>query len=90
MEIWIFHIKKIFKKAGAKDSSVVEVMPLGAHPSCTCRIGEVVDSNLETTIKNLYCCDASVLPQAMGAPVVWTLAALGKRLAKHIDKRLGQ
>jgi len=83
-------IKKIFKKAGAKDNSIVEVKPLGAHPSCTCRIGDVVDSNLETKIRNLYCCDASVLPQAMGAPVVWTLAALGKRLAKHLDTRLGQ
>ena len=83
-------IKKIFKKAGAKDSSIVEVMPLGAHPSCTCRIGEVLDANLETKIKNLYCCDASVLPSALGAPVVWTLAALGKRLGKHLDERLGQ
>jgi choline dehydrogenase-like flavoprotein len=82
-------IKKIFKRAGAKDSSIVEVMPLGAHPSCSCRIGEVLDSNLETKIKNLYCCDASVLPSALGAPVVWTLAALGKRLAKHLDERLG-
>ena len=81
-------IKKIFKKAGAKDSSIVEVMALGAHPSCTCRIGEVLDSNLETKIKNLYCCDASVFPSALGAPVVWTLAALGKRLAKHLDARL--
>lgn len=83
-------VKKVFKKAGAKEDSILALKPLGAHPSCTCRIGDVVDSNLETKIRNLYCCDASVLPSSMGAPLVWTLAALGKRLAKHIDKRLGQ
>ena len=33
-------------------------------------------------------CNASVLPQAMGAPAVWILETLGKRLAKHIDKPL--
>ena len=81
-------IKKILRKAGAKNNSFVELKPLGAHPSCTCRIGEVLDSNLETKIQNLYCCDASVLPAAMGAQVFWTLAALGKRLAKHLAARL--
>jgi choline dehydrogenase-like flavoprotein len=80
--------KKVFKKAGAKDDSILAIKPLGAHPSCTCRIGDVLDSNLETKVRNLYCCDASVLPSAMGAPLVWTLAALGKRLAKHLDERL--
>jgi len=83
-------VKKVFKKAGAKEDSILALKPLGAHPSCTCRIGDVVDSNLETKIRNLYCCDASVLPSSMGAPLVWTLASLGKRLAKHIDNRLGQ
>ncbi len=55
-----------------------------------CRIGEVVDSNLETDIKNLYCCDASVFPSSLGLPVVWTAVSLGKRLAKHIDARMGE
>jgi choline dehydrogenase-like flavoprotein len=82
-------VKKVFQKAGAKEDSILPIKPLGAHPSCTCRIGEVVDANLETDIRNLYCCDASVLPSAMGAPLVWTLVALGKRLAKHLDQRLG-
>lgn len=81
-------IKKVFKKAGAKDDTVFAMKPTGAHPSCTCRIGEVVDSNLETKIRSLYCCDASVFPSAMGAPTVWTIVSLGKRLAKHIDQRL--
>ena len=82
-------IKKIFKKAGAKEDTIFPLKPNGAHPSAVCRIGEVVDSNLETMkIKNLYCCDASVFPSALGLPTVWTIVSLGKRLAKHLDKRL--
>lgn len=78
-------IKKIFRKAGAKDDRILPLNPQGAHPSATCRIGDVVDKNLETEIKNLYCCDASVFPSALGLPVVWTAVALGKRLAKHLN-----
>lgn len=81
-------IKKVFAKAGASDKSILVLKPMGAHPSATCRIGEVVDRNLETRIGQLYCCDASVLPVALGTPVIWTLVALGKRLAKHLDGRL--
>jgi len=78
-------IKKVFRQAGAKDSSILALNAQGAHPSATCRIGDVVDSNLETQIKNLYCCDASVLPTSLGLPVVWTVVALGKRLSNHLD-----
>lgn len=81
-------IKNVFRKAGASDDSIIALKPSGAHPSASCRIGEVVDSNLETEIKNLYCCDASVFPAALGLPVVWTVASLGKRLAGHLDRRL--
>jgi choline dehydrogenase-like flavoprotein len=81
-------IKTIFRKAGAKDDSIIALRPSGAHPSASCRIGEVVDTNLQTEIKNLYCCDASVFPSALGLPVVWTVAALGKRLANHLDSQL--
>jgi choline dehydrogenase-like flavoprotein len=83
-------IKKVFRKAGAKDESILALNAQGAHPSATCRIGDVVDTNLETQIKNLYCCDASVFPSALGLPTVWTLAALGKRLGKHLDTRLAK
>jgi len=81
-------IKKVLKQAGAKEESILALKPSGAHPSASCRIGEVVDSNLETKFKNLYCCDASVLPAALGLPVVWTIAALGKRLAGHLNEKL--
>jgi len=49
-----------------------------------------VDRNLETQSKNIYCCDASVFPSALGLPVIWTAVALGKRLGKYLDARLGK
>lgn len=82
-------IKQVLKKAGAKDDSIIALRPSGAHPSASCRIGEVVDTNLETRFRNLYCCDASVMPTALGLPVVWTVASLGKRLARHLNERIG-
>jgi len=81
-------MKKILRKLGASDQSMVVLNPSGAHPSATCRIGHVVNTNLETRIKNLYCCDASVVPDALGLPVVWTAVSLGKRLSKHLNKSL--
>jgi len=77
-------ITKILKQAGAPESSILPLKPMGAHPSATCRIGEVVDTNLKTEIDNLYCCDASVMPASLGTPVIWTVVSLGKRLAKHL------
>jgi hypothetical protein len=80
-------IRRVLRAAGAREDSILALKPTGAHPSATCRIGEVVDATLETRIGNLYCCDASVLPSALGAPVMWTVAALGKRLSKHLQHR---
>ncbi len=80
-------IRKILGKLGAPDHSMIELPPIGAHPSATCRIGVVVDSNLETGIKNLFVCDSSVFPQSLGLPVVWTVVSLGKRLAAHLNRR---
>lgn len=74
--------KNILKKMNA--SGVVTLPHVGAHPCATAAIGDVVDTNLETEIKNLYVCDASVFPRAMGLPVAWTVGALGTRLAKHL------
>jgi choline dehydrogenase-like flavoprotein len=81
-------IKSILKKAGAGDASIVALKPSGAHPSATCRIGDVVDANLETEIGGLYCCDASVFPSSLGLPVVWTAVSLGMRLAAHLERTL--
>jgi choline dehydrogenase-like flavoprotein len=80
-------IKRVLVKAGAREKDIITLAPLGAHPSASCRIGEVVDGNLATRIPGLFCCDASVFPEALGLPVVWTLAALGKRLARHLGRQ---
>jgi choline dehydrogenase-like flavoprotein len=79
-------IKKILTRAGADEKSFITLHPNGAHPCASCRIGDVVDHNLETEIQNLYCCDASVLPTSLGKPLVWILVSLSKRLAGHLRK----
>ena len=60
----------------------------GAHPGGSAAIGEVVDVNLETSIRGLFVCDASVLPKSPGKPPILTILALSKRLAEYIEKDL--
>jgi choline dehydrogenase-like flavoprotein len=57
---------------------------VAAHPGGTVKIGDIVDSNLQTEYENLYVCDCSVIPEAWGLPPTLTLIGLGKRLAKHL------
>lgn len=81
-------VKEIVTKAGADPDSIFKLNVLGAHPSSTCAVGKVVNTDLETEIENLYCCDASVTPCSLGTPVIWTAVSLGKRLAKHLNDKL--
>ena len=74
--------KEILIKAGADKKSIVVSKPQGAHPGGTAAIGKIVNSNLETEIKNLFVCDASVLPRSPGKPPILTLVALAKRQVK--------
>lgn len=69
---------------GISRQKIFESNIQGAHPGGTLAIGEFVDSNLATTIKNIYVCDASVLPLSTGIPPIMTIIALAKRLAKHL------
>jgi choline dehydrogenase-like flavoprotein len=79
--------KKILISAGAKKSSIFMRPFIGTHPSGSVRIGEMLDTNLQTEIQGLYVCDASVFPEALDRPTVLTIIGLAKRLAKHlIDK----
>ena len=55
-----------------------------AHQIASVRIGEGMDRNCETPIKNCYCMDASVIPDEFGQPPVVTIVALAKRLARHL------
>lgn len=80
-------ISRVLRKMGARDDSIFALDPIGAHPSATCRIGEVVDGNLETEIQNCFVCDSSVFPDSLGLPVVLTAVSLGKRTADILEAR---
>jgi choline dehydrogenase-like flavoprotein len=75
---------EILVKAGADRSSILVSKPSGAHFGGTAAVGRVVDSQLQTTVDNLFVCDASVLPLAPGMPPILTIVALAKRLAKTL------
>lgn len=76
--------RQVLLEAGCPSSSIWVTKVRGAHPGGTCRIGDVVNTVLETEIEGCYVCDASVIPDSLAAPVVVTLVALGKRLADHL------
>lgn len=77
----------ILVEAGVDPKTLVSTYARGAHPGGTAAIGQVVNKNLETEIEGLYVADASVFPEAPGAPPILTIIALAKRLAKHLDKK---
>ena len=74
----------ILKEVGVDPTTIGSTVYRGAHPGGTAKIGEIVDSNLETDIENLFVCDASVLPIAPGKPPILTILALAKRLADYL------
>jgi choline dehydrogenase-like flavoprotein len=74
----------ILTEAGVDPKTLVSTYARGAHPGGTAAIGDMVDINLQTEIEGLFVADASVFPEAPGAPPVLTIIALAKRLAKHI------
>lgn len=74
----------ILIEAGVDPLTLVSTPPRGAHPGGTAAMGEVVNENLETEIRGLFVVDASVFPEAPGAPPVLTIIALAKRLAKYL------
>lgn len=74
--------RRILENAGAGDIWFTKLA--GVHPGGTCKIGEIVDSNLKTRFDNLYVADASVMPNSLAIPPVLTILALAKRLSKHL------
>jgi choline dehydrogenase-like flavoprotein len=79
-------LEKVLIKGGCNPDEIYSSTKVIGHPSGTAPIGKVVDSNLETQIKNLYCCDTSVMPEAPGRPPTWTVVSLAKRLAGRLEK----
>lgn len=76
---------QILRQAGCDPDTIFTTPIRGTHPSGTVRLGTMLDTNLQTEIKNLYVCDASVFPEALARPTVLTIIALAKRLAAHIQ-----
>ena len=76
--------KAILENVGVDPKSFVVTKAAGAHPGGTAAIGEVVDTNMETEMRNLFVCDSSVFPVSPGLPPILTIIALSKRLAKTI------
>ncbi len=80
--------RRILIKAGAEPDSIFTSPIRGTHPGGTARIGHVIDNNLETKIKNLFVCDASIFPEAPDRPLVLSIIGFGKRLAKYLLTRI--
>jgi choline dehydrogenase-like flavoprotein len=74
--------KDILQKAGARN--IFKTGYLAAHPGGTVKVGDLLDSDLQTEYENLYVCDCSVIPEAWGLPPTLTIIGLGKRLARHL------
>lgn len=75
---------QILRHAGCAPDTIFMTPLRGTHPSGTVRIGEMLSPNLETAVHNLYVCDASVFPQALGRPTVLTIISLARRLADRL------
>jgi choline dehydrogenase-like flavoprotein len=78
---------RILRRAGCDPATLVTTPLRGTHPSATARLGDVVDPDLETEVRGLFVCDASVFPEALGRPTVLTILALGGRLGDHLLAR---
>ncbi len=77
--------RDILKRAGCHPDRMITTPMRGTHPAATVRIGDVLDENLQTSIRGLYVCDASVFPQALARPTVLTIISLARRLARHLQ-----
>jgi choline dehydrogenase-like flavoprotein len=79
--------EEILQKAGVKRDDIVKTgVVVGAHPGGTVRVGELLDKDCQTPLKNCYCMDASVLPDPFGMPPTVTIMAMAKRLAKRLTE----
>ncbi|MDR2623264.1 MAG: FAD-dependent oxidoreductase [Methanobrevibacter sp.] len=78
----------ILVEAGVDPNTITSTHLRGAHPGGTASIGDIVDNNLKTKYEGLYVSDASVIPEAPGAPPIIAILALSKRLSKHLIDKL--
>jgi len=77
-------IKQVLKKAGAKDDSIMLCDLPAPIPRQAAGLARSWTRISKQSFETFIACDASVMPAALGLPVVWTVAALGKRLAHRL------
>jgi len=83
LKIGIGIAKDILQQANAK--SIFSSHHFAAHLGGSVKIGEAVDTNLQSEMTGLYVCDASVIPEPWGLAPSYSLICLGMRLAKHLN-----
>ena len=81
--------KKILIASGCEADEIFSCKPFGGHPCASVRIGDHIDTNFESKIKNLFVADTSSFPDSMGLPCVMTCTALGIKMSKILMERLG-
>lgn len=79
--------RSIMVRAGVIPSTLSIAKGIGGHPGGTCAMGTVVGQDLMTSIKGLYVCDNSVMPESGGVPPVLTLIALAKKFSRTLTGR---
>lgn len=79
--------RRILVQAGADPESIFVSPMRGTHPCATVRVGDSLDTSLQTQIEGLYVCDASAFPEALARPTVLTIIGMGKRLVDHLVGR---
>ncbi len=77
----------ILLAAGVAREKIIKTAIIASHPGGTVRIGNLLDKDCQTPVDNCYCLDTSILPQAWGLPPALTVAAMGKRLARHLAEK---
>lgn len=80
--------EKILTAMGCDPYSIRHTSPVLGHPSGSCPIGKVIDTNLETQIKNLFVCDVSSMPGAPSRPPVLTIVTLAKYFLPILLERI--
>ena len=78
------YAREILLAAGCRKSSLYTSPVKAAHPGGSAPIGKVVDTDLESKIKNCYVCDASVVPDELGTPLVLLALCLGRHAAERM------
>jgi choline dehydrogenase-like flavoprotein len=78
--------RKILLRAGCDPDDIHHSGFVMGHPSGTVKVGQLLDANLETSVRNLYCCDTSIMPEAPGRPPALTIVVLAKRLAHRLTE----